>query len=181
MVDTSERIIILSALLLAVIIVIAPMIQEKSEVIIEETTSNIIFRYGSSRGEHPNELDTIKGKFTKDMVNMEPVWIRLDFTQEEMDTINRKMAEIDFFSYPKKFQPEPKLEGELLSQRTPFTVYYIEHHNESGTKVVYWTTARGAPDDIQFQNLNELAHLIVDIIQAKPEYQMLLDPSAGYA
>ncbi len=181
MADTSERIIILTALLLIVVIVTAPIFQDKTEVIIEETTSNIIFRYGSSHGKHPNELDTFKGKFTKDMVNMEPVWIRLDFTQEEMDIINRKMAEIGFFSYPKRFQPEPRLEGELLSQRTPFTVYYLEYHNESGTKVVYWTTARAAPEDIQYQNLNELAHLIIEIIQAKPEYQMLLDPSAGYA
>ncbi len=181
MADASERIIILTALILVMIIVFSPKSQDSFESIIEETTSNIIFRYGSSRGEHPNELDTFKGKFTKEKVNMEPVWIRLDFTQEEMDTINRKMAEIDFFSYPKRFQPEPKLEGELLSQRTPFTVYYLEYHNESGTKVVYWTTTYDAPKDIQYQNLNELAHLIVDIIQAKPEYKMLLDPSAGYA
>ncbi len=179
--DTSERIIILTALLLIVVIVTAPIFQDKTEVIIEETTSNIIFRYGSSRGEHPNELDTFKGKFTKEKVNMEPVWIRLDFTQEEMDTINRKMAEIDFLSYPKRFQPEPKLEGKLLSQRTPFTVYYLEHHDESGTKVVYWTTTYDAPKDIQYQNLNELATLIIEMIQAKPEYQILLDPSAGYA
>ena len=181
MADASERIVSLTALILILIIVFSPKSQDSSESIIRETTSNIIFRYGSSHGKHPNELDTFKGKFTKDMVNMEPVWVRLDFTQEEMDTINRKMAEIDFFSYPKKFQPKPELEGEIFSQRSPFTVYYIEYHNESGTKVVYWTTARGAPDDIQYQNLNELARLIVGIIQAKPEYQMLLDPSAGYA
>ena len=112
---------------------------------------------------------------------MEPVWIRLDFTLEEMDTIDRKMAEIDFLSYPKRYQPEPIREGELVSQRTPFTAYYIEHHNESGTKVVYWTTARDAPEDVQYQNLNELATLIIEMIQAKPEYQILLDPSAGYA
>ena len=92
MADASERIIILSALILVMIIVFSPKSQDSFESIIEETTSNIIFRYGSSHGMHPNELDTIKGKFTKDMVNMEPVWIRLDFTQEEMDTINRARA-----------------------------------------------------------------------------------------
>lgn len=181
MADASERIVILTALILILIIVFSPKSQDSFEIIIKETTSNIIFRYGSSSGKHPNELDTFKGKFTKDMVNMEPVWILLDFTQEEMDTIDRKMAEIDFFSYQKRFQPKPVLEGELLSQRTPFTAYYLEYHNESGKKVVYWTTARDAPEDVQYQNLNELAHIIVDIIQAKPEYKILLDPSAGYA
>ena len=181
MADASERIIILAALILVMIIVFSPKSQDSLESIIEETTSNIIFRYGSSRSKHLNELDTFKGKFTKDMVNKNPVTIKMDLTHEEMDTIHRMILEIDFFSYPKQFQPEPKLEGELLSYSTPFTVYYLEHHNESGTKVVYWTTTYDAPKDIQYQNLNELAHLIVDIIQAKPEYQMLLDPSAGYA
>ena len=181
MADASERIVILTALVLMLIIVVSPKSQGSFESIIGETTSNIIFRYGSSHGKHPNELDTFKGKFTKDMVNMEPVWVLLDFTQDEMDTIDRKMAEIDFFSYPKRFQLKPILEGGLYSQRTPFTAYYLEYHNESGKKVVYWTTARDAPENVQYQNLNELVHLIVDIIQAKPEYQILLDPSAGYA
>jgi len=179
MADASERIVILTALVLISIIVVSPKNQGSFESIIGETTSNIIFRYGSSHGKHPNELDTFEGKFTKDMVNMEPVWTLLDFTQEEMDAINRKMAEIDFFSYLKRYQP--KREGELISQQTPFTAYYLEYHNESGKKVVYWTTAWDAPEDVQYQNLNELAHLIVDTIQAKPEYQILLDPSAGYA
>ena len=179
MADASERIVSLTALILILIIVFSPKSQDSSESIIRETTSNIIFRYGSSHGKHPNELDTFKGKFTKDMVNMEPVWVLLDFTQDEMGTIDRKMAEIDFFSYPKRYQP--KREGEIISQQTPFTAYYLEYHNESGKKVVYWTTSWDAPEDVQYQDLNELAHLIFDIIQAKPEYQILLDPSAGYA
>ena len=121
MADASERIIILSALLLVVITVTAPMIQEKSEITIEETTSNIIFRYGVSGGKHLNELDTVKGYFQKDMVNKEPAWTRMDLTQDELDTIYQKMVDIDFFSYPKGFQP--KLEGEVIGDVTPFSTY----------------------------------------------------------
>ncbi len=119
-------------------IVLPPKSQDSIEIVIEETTSNIIFRYGSSHGKHPNELDTFKGIFTKDMVNKDPVTTKLDLTQEEMDTIHRMMVEIDFFSYPTAFHP--KLEGDIYSMQTPFTVYYIEYHNETGTKIVYWTT-----------------------------------------
>jgi len=72
------------------------------------------------------------------MVNKDPVTTKLDLTQDELDTIYQKMVDIDFFSYPKGYHP--KLEGDIVSTQTPFTVYYIEYHNENGTKVVYWTT-----------------------------------------
>jgi len=179
MAGTSERIIILSALLLVVIIVLSPKSQDSVEIVIEETTSNIIFRYGSSHGKHPNELNTFKGIFTKDMVNKDPVTTKLDLTQDELDTIYQKMVDIDFFSYPNWFHP--KIEGDIHSTQTPFTGYYLEYHNETGTKVVYWTTQYSAPEDTQYQNLKELAHLIIEIIQAKPEYKKLPEPTAGYA
>jgi len=179
MTDVSDRIVILSALLLVVITVTAPMIQEKSEITIEETTSNIIFRYGVSGGKHPNELDTVRGYFQKDMVNKDPAWTRLDLTQDELDTIYQKMVDIDFFSYPKGFQP--KLEGEVIGDVTPFSVYYLEYKDETRTKVVYWTTQYNVPKDTQYTNLKELAHLIIELIQAKPEYQGLPEPTAGYA
>ena len=38
-----------------------------------------------------------------------------------------------------------------------------------------------SPEDTQYKNLRELAHLIIEIIQAKPEYQELAKPKAGYA
>ena len=166
-------------LILGIIIVTAPMIQDKSEITIEETTSNIIFRFGSSHGKHPNELDTFKGTFIKDMVNRDPASTKLDLTQEEMDTIHRMMVEIDFSSYPKSFHPT--IEGDIMGTTTPFTAYYLEYHDESGAKAVYWTTQYTAPEDTRYQNLKELAHLIIATIQAKPEYQEMPEPTAGYA
>jgi len=183
MADTSERIIILSALLLIAILVWSPKIdnqtETKIETIIETTSSNIIFRYGSSSAKNPNELDTVRGYFRKDMVNKDPAWTKMDLTQDELDTIYQKMVDIDFFSYPKGFQP--KLEGEVIGITTPFTVYYLEYQNETGTKVVYWNTQYVVPKDPQYDNLKELAHLIIEIIQAKPEYQKMPKPTAGYA
>ena len=189
MVDASERIIILSALLLILITLTAPMIQDKPEITTYSTTSNIIFRYGTS-GEmhsneldtftkHSNELDTFKGIFTKDMVNKDPVTTKLDLTQDELEAIYQKMVDIDFFSYPKIYYP--KEEGSVIGSTEPFLTYYLEYLNETGSKVVLWDTQFVAPEDIQYKNLRDLAQLIIEIIQAKPEYQKLPKPTAGYA
>ncbi len=179
MTNTSQRIITLSALLLVMVTVTALLIQDKSEIIIEETTSNIIFRYGIVGGKNPNELDTVKGIFQKDMVNKGPAWTKMDLTQDELDTIYQKMVDIDFFSYPQVFQP--KLEGEVIGEVSPFSTYYLEYKDDTRTKIVQWNVKYDAPEDIQYQNLKELAHIIIEIIQAKPEYQELPEPTAGYA
>ena len=189
MTDVSDRIVILSALLLVVIIVLSPKSQDSVEIVIEETTSNIIFRYGSSGArrsneldtftKHSNELNTFKGIFTKDMVNKDLVTTKMDLTQEELDTIYQKMIDIDFFSYPKSF--DPTFEGSVIGSTESFLAYYLEYQNETGSKVVYWDTEFVAPEDIQYNNLRELAQLILEIIQAKPEYQDLPKPTSGYS
>ncbi len=165
----------------------APMIQDKFEITTHSTTSNIIFRYGSSGAppspdpdtftKHSNELDTFKGIFTKDMVNEDPALIMMDLTQDELDAIYQKMVDIDFFSYPESFHPT--FEGSVIGSTDPFLAYYLEYQNETGSKVVYWDTQFVAPEDTQYKNLRELAHLIIEIIQAKPEYKELSEPTAG--
>lgn len=165
-------------LLLGIIIVSVPMLQDKSETKTFTTTSNIIFRYGVSGAEHLNELNTIKGIFIKDMVNKEPVWTKLDFTQEEMDAIYEMMVKIDFFSYPTGFKPTIK-SGTVVTQ-TPFMVYYLDFQNKSCTKRVYWNDQYINTGDAQHQNLNQLARLILFTIKAKPEYEKLPKPTAGY-
>jgi hypothetical protein len=166
-------------LILGIIIVTAPMIQDESETATFATTSNIIFRYGVSGAKHMNELNTLKGFFIKDMVNKEPAWTKLDFTQEEMDTIYDKMVDIDFFSYPIGFHP--KLEGDIIGEATPFSIYYLEYRDKSRTKIVQWNDKYWAPEDTDYQNLKELARLIIELIQDKPEYKKLPEPTAGYA
>ena len=165
-------------LILGVILVASPMIQDKKEITNEEATFNIVFRYGISGAKHPNELNTFNGTFTKDMVTEDPACTKLDLTQDEMNAIHRMMVEIDFFSYPNSFKP--KIEGDRVGIKTPFTVYNLEYHDESGTKVVHWTDEYIVPGDPQYRNLKELAHLIISTIQAKPEYQKMPVPTAGY-
>ena len=142
------------------------------------TTFNVIFRYGVSGAEHPNELNTLEGIFIKDMVNKEPVSTKLDLTQEEIDTIYNMMTEIDFFSYPKSFKPTIK--GDIFGIQTPFMVYYLEYQDEYRTKSVSWNDEYIDTGDVEYQNLNQLARMIIFIIEAKPEYKKLPKPTAGY-
>ena len=90
----------------------------------------------------------------------------------------QKMIDIDFFSYPRGFNPT--LEGEVIGVPSHFSNYYLEFRNESGTKIVQWSSRYWAPNDNQYQNLFELSGLIQDLIEAKPEYQRLPTPTAGY-
>lgn len=166
-------------LILGIVIVTAPKIQDKSEIATFATKSNIIFRYGISGAKHMNELNTFKGIFTKDMVNKDPVKTKLDLTQYELDTIYQKMIDIEFFSYPRRFHP--KLEVDVIGEVTPFSIYYLEYKDETRTKIVQWNTRYWAPEDTKYKNLKELSHQIIKIIQDKPEYQKLPEPTAGYA
>jgi hypothetical protein len=112
------------------------------------------------------------------MVSKAPVSTRLDLTQEEMDTIYEKMVDIKFFSYPEAFQP--KL-SDFITESTPFMVYYLEYRDGDQIKIVRWNTKYVVPEDMKYQELQDLANLIIDMIEDKPEYQKLHEPYGGYA
>jgi hypothetical protein len=88
------------------------------------------------------------------------------------------LIEIEFFSYPTTYQP--KLEDDIYSSSSSFIAYSLEYHSETGRKFVYWSSQFTPSEDTQYQNLMELATLIVEMIQVKPEYQDLPEPTAGY-
>lgn len=145
--------------------------------VLNVTTSNIIFRYGVSGAKHMNELDTFRGIFIMDMVNKDPVRTRMNLTQEELNTIYQKMVDIEFFTYPNVYNP--KL-GDIQGKVTPFFIYYLEYEDETGTKVVQWNDEHYAPGDTKYNKLKKLSRLIMEIIQARPEYQKLPEPTAVY-
>ena len=124
-----------------------------------------------------NELDTLKGIFIKDMVNKDPVRTTLDLSQEELDTIYQKMVDIDFFSFPRFYNP---ILGEYIGAGTPFSIFYLEYINETGTKIVQWDNKYSPTTDTGYNNLKEFAYLIIRIIQDKPEYKELPEPTGGY-
>ncbi len=65
-----------------------------------DSTFNLIFKYGVDA---KNILNTFEGTYTKDMIPDPPIATKLSLTREELDTIYKKMVDIDFFSYPDVF------------------------------------------------------------------------------
>jgi hypothetical protein len=136
---------------------------------------NFIFRYGVTG---MNILNTFQGKFTKDMISEAPITIELSLASEEMDSIYEKMLEIDFFNYPDVFEVTVP-EGELARMVLPYPTYYFKVQHAGGIKELTWEEKITNPDE-KADKLKELIHLIRDIIELKPEYQVLPEPSGGY-
>jgi len=140
-----------------------------------ESDFNLIFKYGVTA---KNELNTFKGTYTRDMVLDPPVTVRLSLTQDELDSIYRKIVEIDFFDYPDRFEVIPEY-GELVKIITPYTKYYFKVEYKSVVKELWWD------DEIKNENekadkLRDLIKLIRDIIESKEEYKELPEPTSGY-
>ncbi len=141
----------------------------------QEEGFNFIFKYGVTGR---NTLDTFEGTFTKDMVTDPAITISFNLTAEEMDSIYQKMVEIDFFNYPDKFSITVP-EGELKTEVTPYATYYFKVAYDGNIKELLWDD-KYTNSDAQADKLKELIHLIRDIIELKPEYQVLPEPTSGY-
>ena len=141
----------------------------------QEGDFNFIFKYGVTA---KNEIDTFHDKFTKDMINDPSITVNLSLTEEEMDSIYQKMVEIDFFNYPVEFKVAVPA-GEQTRLVTPYSTYYFTVEKGGTVKVLRWEDEIKNPD-VKADKLKELIHLIRDIIELKPEYQVLPEPSGGY-
>lgn len=135
---------------------------------------NFIFKYGVMAR---NELNTFQDKFTKDMISDPSVTIDLVLTTAEMDSINQKMVDIDFFSYLDEFKVE--VTGDIIGMVTPYSSYYFKVEYASGIKELSWEDEI-TNSDAQGDKLKELINLIKGIIESKAEYQALPKPSGGY-
>ena len=141
----------------------------------QEGDFNFIFKYGVGA---KNEINTFHDTVTKDLINDPSITISLSLTEEEMDHIYQKMVEIDFFNYPDVFKVTVP-EDELTQLVTPHSSYYFKVEKGSTVKELNWEDEIMNPDE-QADRLKELIYLIRDIIELKPEYQVLPEPSGGY-
>ena len=136
---------------------------------------NFIFKYSVQAG---NELNTFKGTYTRDMVRGFDVTTRLTLTKDEMDQIQAKMTEIDFFNYPDTFKVGPTADG-MITMVTPYESYYFKVQVGTEIKELSWADEIQNPDP-QADKLRELINLITSIIRSKPAYKALPQPRAGY-
>lgn len=78
---------------------------------------NFVFNYSVNA---KNQIDTIKGQYTKDMVIDPPVTTNLILSDKEMNTIYLEMKNIEILNYPESFNPKSNV------IRTPFQTYSIK-------------------------------------------------------
>ena len=136
---------------------------------------NLIFRYGVGAR---NELNTFKGTYTKDMIADPPITVPLRLSEEELDRIYQKMAEIDFFAYPDEFSISVP-PGESVGMVTPYSSYYFKVEYDSKLKELRWE-ANIINEDTKADRLRDLIKLIGDIIESREEYKQLPPASGGY-
>ena len=141
------------------------------------TLKSLVFAYGIGAR---NLLDTRNGTFTKDMILGSPLTVSLQLTPGEMARIAQELERIDFFSCPREY--ETPVDPSQESREAPAGLHHSYRFavtTERGTKVVVWQD-KILNDDERAAGLRALAHLIEDMITAKPEYLRLAPPEGGY-
>lgn len=131
---------------------------------------NFVLNYGVNA---KNQLDTLKGTYTKDMVTETSVTTALKFSDEKMNEIYSSMRKINILNYPDNFSPKSNM------RQTPFKTYSIKIIVNGKEKNIYWEdeNASNSKDAVQ---LRDLLNAIHKIVSGKEEYKKLPKPKAGY-
>lgn len=140
-----------------------------------EMKFNLIFKYGVGA---KNELNTFAGTYTKDMIINPPITTNLSLSKEEMDTIYKKIFEINFFDYPERFITTIP-PGEGVGMVTPNSSYYFKVEHGSRVKELEWEDNITNKDE-KADKMRELIKVIRDIVESKKEYKKLPPPKGGY-
>ena len=130
---------------------------------------NIIFKFGTGA---INELNTFHGTFTKDLIIDGIVTARLILSHDELEQIQQKIIEAEFFNVPETFPLKSPL-------TMPDYSYYLMVNNRTATKAVTWGT-NSQIDSSTEARLNQLADFIINMISDKPELKLLPPANGAY-
>lgn len=132
---------------------------------------NFVFNYGVNA---KNQLDTIKGQYTKDMVTEPSITTDLKLSDDEMNTIYSEMKKINILIYPESFNPKS------YTQQTPFDTYSIKIISDGKEKNISWKdeNVSDAKDAVQLRGLFKK---IQEIIINKEEFKKLPEPKSNYS
>lgn len=125
---------------------------------------NFIFDFGV---QGQNQLNTLSGIFTKDMIRDPSTTTKLELSKSEMDSIYRKMIEIDFFNYPDKLIPQ-----DTVAFFAPSSSYKFKVIKNKGLKTLEWSDNLFT-NDTRIDPLRELIKLMRRFIEAKETYKKL--------
>jgi hypothetical protein len=150
-----------------------------------QSNFSLIFRYGpgwendgSAISGTYNEMNTLTGTYTKDMISAGTVKVNIFLSSGELNHIFSKMLEIEFYNYPSTFSINLP-QGTTTTIVTPSEKYYFSVTNGSETQELYWDD-KIRNEDIQANKLRSLILLIKNIIAAKDAYRALPPASGGY-
>lgn len=136
---------------------------------------DILFKFGvGSR----NILDTRAGTFTKDMITDPSITTELDLTRDETETIWKYIHRNHFYGLSEQI-PENEDERSSVVPHVTYrlTVWAEGYENKS---VVFSDVSTGGYS-LEERRFLRIANKIIDLIESKPEYKALPEPSGGYA
>jgi hypothetical protein len=137
-------------------------------------TIEIICHYGVGG---KNQLDTVQGTFTYDMVIDPPIVIRLALSEMERKEILNAARTAGFFSMP-KILPPPEKKGTDFCMG-PCRTYYLLIKSPQYLHDVSLDNCSCAQQEEE-KKLSNLITLITSIISSKSEFKTLPKPRAGY-
>ena len=146
-----------------------------SKTIIEPVSQflKIHFYYGFG-----NELNTFEQTYTKDLVLDGYITVDFWLTEAEQESIRNKLQVVNFFSFPDTLI-YPIVSDSIMVRIEPDPGWqFLRVVDENHDKIVYWRYP--FPEGNEFvARMVELKNLIIDIIEAKSEYQALPPPRGG--
>lgn len=128
---------------------------------------NFVFRYGVTG---KNELNTINGTFTKDLITDGTATTSLVLSDAELASIQQKISDLHLFN-----QPSVNNANASITVVTPCTSYYVQVQN--GTmQQLSWDDCDGT------MTLSEqkFVDYMISLIQNRSEYQTLPEATGGY-
>lgn len=166
-----KRVIYLCLFLIAFSLVGCNSMSNKNQLpVLKPKDFNFVFSYGVSS---KNQIDTIKGQYTKDMVIEPSITTDLKLSDAEMDAIYLEMKKINILGYPENFKPESN------GVQTPFPTYSIKIIADGQEKNILWKAedVSNAKDAVQ---LSKLFDKIEEIIINREEYKKLPERKSYY-
>ncbi|KUO58157.1 MAG: hypothetical protein APF84_09140 [Gracilibacter sp. BRH_c7a] len=133
-----------------------------------------ILKYGI--GAH-NELNTIEGTFTKDLILAGTTTIPLELSNDELNKIYNEMCKINITLYPEEYKPD----NDSVVQRwvTPCETYELWITYNGKQQQIVWIDS-SLSEKTEAKNLRNLINLITSTIESKEEVKKLPDPKGGY-
>ncbi len=129
-----------------------------------------ILRYGVRAR---NELNTLKGTFTKDLILAGNSTTRLKLSGSELQEIYAEMLAMNIVDYPDILREKSQQEV------TPYLTYDLTIYYKGTSKQIYWDdqSLSKSPQAIQ---LRSLLNKIIRMVESKPEYKKMPAAEGGY-